>query len=169
MNDNNLILVPMRPTLDTLVRVYNSLSAGDRRSFRLELARALPWDATSLLTLFHDMPDREKDDFLRTLRNEAGAWAPLMKGWADATGQELLDEWKAVLTNQVGPLANQFGEAMRQQDKKARDAKPRNVERDREIVRLKDVRGLTWGQIGIKLRLSRDAVRKAYKAQKKLG
>jgi hypothetical protein len=86
---------------------------------------------------------------------------------------QLLD----ALAKEVQKIAND----LQQKYKSHRDAKPRNQERDAEIVRLRDQEGCTFGRIPHRLKtsnpawvnkdgstLSRDAVEKAYKRYKAL-
>jgi hypothetical protein len=75
----------------------------------------------------------------------------------------------AAVEQGLGLLLPKVAEAAEAHFKRQRDAKPRNAERDAEIVRLRDSdkKLWSWAKLGRKFGIDKDAARAAYKEHKR--
>lgn len=116
-----------------------------------------PGDRQQIQARFHALPKQEKERW----------WSAILAGIPMNVLVEILGELNAFVGIGWYTGGGEIGQAVVSAIEDRFIPKPRNTVRDEQIVQLHDEKALTFGQIGKKLNMSRDAVEKAYHRRKK--
>jgi hypothetical protein len=177
-------------TPEVLIELYALLSVESKHDFLKRLARIISAEGAFLVATELSKPELFRySEMLRerfpsyAIQEVAMQLARDRADWTkDASDKEFADEIFAQAKRQLEEIGNAMADLGRDELKQERDPKPRNTDRDDEIVRLRDQEGKTFGEIPRLLlqqnsqwcrkggkQLTRDTVEKAYRRRKGLG
>jgi hypothetical protein len=162
------------PSPATAEKVWEEFRT-DYRKYEGLIGSLPPAERQRLAVLFRELVAEELpkwwDVALRELMTREGLCGYFLRAFVDL-GLSNFD----VMCSAISDMAKRIESRAKRQ----RDPKPRNVERDAAIVRLRDQEGLTFGKIAKRLKtlnpkwasedgtpMKRDAVEKAYQRMKK--